>query len=834
MRPFRRPWLAVLPVGLGAGVVALALVLTSNHEDNLVANSALGLLLGWSFIGSGLFAWSRRPDNRTGPLMVAVGFAWFLGALTWANASLPYTLGEAVGALSLASFIHLLFAFPNGRVETKVERAIVAAAYPAALLANVTSLLVDSTPTDDCAKCPSNAFLVVDSDTAASVLQVFWNLVGAGFMVAAAIVLAKRWRASTGPARRVVTPVYVGGLASVTLVAVGFAVGQITSAADPIAMLGIFAFCSVPFLFLVGVLRTRLARTGAMQLLQETAGTPSLEDSQAGLRRALNDPTLRLLVRDDESGGYLGADGRRVELPEESRAATVTRLAYEGQPVAVVVHDPALRDEPELLDDVLAAARLALVKDRSAQALRASERRNRALLDAIPDNMFRIRGDGTYVDFHSNRPDALTLPPERIVGSTIVDHMPPAEAAVRMEAIRRVIATGRGETFELQVVDGAGRVSDREVRMVKSGDDEVLAITREITDRKRAEQSVVRQRDFLRTVVNTATSIFCVVTTEGRIVRFNDFCAQLTGREDDEDARGRFFWDLFAAPEDVDVVEAAFALDAAGREYEDRWISSSGERRLVAWSLTPIVDESGDERRLIHGVDVTEQKRQQEELRRSRARIVEAEAAERRRLERNLHDGAQQRLVSLSLSLRLVQTKLASDSPGASDILDAAIVELRRALEELRELARGIHPAVLTDRGLALALEGLAERALFPVEIAAVPAERLPEQIEAAAFYVVSEAITNVAKYAEASFARISVTCEEGHVVIEIADDGVGGADETRGTGLRGLADRVEALDGRLVVDSPPGKGTSVRAAIPLLVGAPDDGVRLAAPQAAW
>ncbi len=813
--PLRRPWLAIAPVGLAAGAGALALVLTSDHEENVVALSVLGLLLGWSFIGTGLYGWARRPDNATGRLMVAVGFAWFLSALAEANSSLPYTIGSALGALAVAVFVHLLFAFPNGRVEGKWPRLIVAAAYPAALLANLTSLLVDATPTDNCDKCPSNAFLVVDSDAAADALQVFWNLVGLAFMVAAAVVLAKRWRASTAPARRALTPVYVGGLASVTFVGLSFALTGLTGS-DAFGTFGTVAFVSVPFFFLAGLLRTRLARAGAAQLLQETPETPSIEEAQAGLRRALNDPTLRLLVRDEERDGYVDASGRAADVPEESERTAVTRLAYEGRPLAAIVHDPALKDQPELLDDVLAAARLALAKDRSVQALRASERRNRALLDAIPDNMFRIRGDGTYVDFHSNAPDLLSLPLDRIVGSTIEEHLPAEEAAVRLEAIRRVIATGRGETFELQVVDREGRVSDREVRMVKSGEDEVLAITRDITDRKRAEQEVVHQRDFLRTVVNTATSVFLVVTPAGEIVRFNDFCARLAGRDDDELARGRLFWELFASSDDAAAMRAAFVTDAPEREYEHHWISASGEPRLVAWSSTPIVDETGEERRLIHGVDVSERRRQEEELRRSRTRIVEAEAAERRRLERNLHDGAQQRLVSLSLALRLAQGRLSTDPAGASEILGNASAELTHALEELRELARGIHPAVLTDRGLAPALETLSARATFPVEIEALPEQRLPDQVEAAAFYVVSEALTNVAKYARASFARISVTCDDGHAIVEVADDGVGGADAARGTGLRGLADRVDALDGNLIVESSPGEGTRIRAVIPL------------------
>jgi signal transduction histidine kinase len=200
----------------------------------------------------------------------------------------------------------------------------------------------------------------------------------------------------------------------------------------------------------------------------------------------------------------------------------------------------------------------------------------------------------------------------------------------------------------------------------------------------------------------------------------------------------------------------------------------------------------------------------------SRARIVEAGDAERRRLERNLHDGAQQRLVSLSLALRLASTRLASDPEAAAATMNEAAVELARALEELRELARGIHPAVLTDRGLKAAVEALAGRAPLPVEISDVSAERMPEPVEVAAFYVISESLANVAKYASASTARVSVIREDGRLVVEVDDDGVGGADASKGSGLRGLADRVEALSGRLHVQSEPGRGTSVRAEIPL------------------
>ena len=205
-----------------------------------------------------------------------------------------------------------------------------------------------------------------------------------------------------------------------------------------------------------------------------------------------------------------------------------------------------------------------------------------------------------------------------------------------------------------------------------------------------------------------------------------------------------------------------------------------------------------------------------EELRTSRARLVAAGTAERRRLERNLHDGAQQRLVALSLTMRLAQAKLHKDPDAAATLMAGAQEELSLALEELRELARGIHPAVLSDRGLGAALEALAGRSPVPVELAATPRERLPAPVEAAAYFVVAEALTNVVKYAKASEARVTVERLNGHAVVEVADDGVGGADPGRGSGLRGLADRVAALDGRLELRSPDGAGTVLRAEIPV------------------
>jgi signal transduction histidine kinase len=199
----------------------------------------------------------------------------------------------------------------------------------------------------------------------------------------------------------------------------------------------------------------------------------------------------------------------------------------------------------------------------------------------------------------------------------------------------------------------------------------------------------------------------------------------------------------------------------------------------------------------------------------SRIRIVEAGDTERRRLERNLHDGAQQRLVSLALQLRMIKGSLRKNPEAAEALLADADSELDHALEELRELARGIHPAVLTDRGLEAAIRALADRAPIPVELTRLPENRLPDSVEAAIYYLVAEAITNVAKYAQATCASVAVERSNGFATVVVRDDGIGGAAPLPGSGLVGLADRVEALGGRLRIESPAGQGTKLTAEIP-------------------
>jgi PAS domain S-box-containing protein len=253
------------------------------------------------------------------------------------------------------------------------------------------------------------------------------------------------------------------------------------------------------------------------------------------------------------------------------------------------------------------------------------------------------------------------------------------------------------------------------------------------------------------------------------------------------------------------------------------WVLERGQR-VVAAGAEPC----------LHGVifDVTERKRTEEALRRHQAeqaraeelrgasaRIVAAEHAARREIERNLHDGAQQRLVTLALTLRLARASVEHVPAAAASLLDEAIEALAEATAELRELARGIHPALLTHKGLSAAVAGLADRAPLPVDIDCALRERLPPTVEATAYFVVAESLTNVARYAAATRANVRLVREGDSVVVEVADDGVGGVDPAAGSGLRGLADRVEALEGVLDVASARGHGTRIRATIPVSAG---------------
>jgi PAS domain S-box-containing protein len=679
----RTGW-AVLAGGIALSAIGMALAFTSNHEDTPAFTVAANLIVAWSFIGCGIVALSRRSDAHFGLLMSAVGLAWFLGALQDSNNSYVFSVGTLLWGVGLAFFIHALLTFPRGYLETKLVYAIVIATY--ALLLGGPLLFTLFGENTGCDKCPPNRFVIVDSQLAVNIVGLIFITVGLSVCAATIWVLVRRWRAASAPLRRVLGPVFVTSAIAIAIFLCAAFVGAVSSAVSSVLFwILLFAVASVPLSFLSGLVRTRLARASVSSLVLELGAARDPESTRDALRRALGDPSLGLAYWLADRRRWVDVSGWEFDLEAESRGRRTALVEHDGEVVAALIHDPSV--DPELVGAVSAAATLALAREASIEELRESESRYRALLNAIPDLMFRMSRDGTYLDFKGERAD-LAVPPEELIGANARDILPPDVAELLLAGIARALDTGEVATGDYELIlDGVPRMF--EARIVRDGPEAVL------------------------------------------IVR-----------------------------------------------------------------------------------DITERKRQENELRSSRARIVEAGDSERRRLERNLHDGAQQRLVSLSLALRLAQARLKDDPAEVQRLLAGASEELAHALEELRELARGIHPAVLSERGLAAALEALAGRAPVPVDVS-VSGDRLPAPIEAAAYYVISESLANVAKYAEASAVEISVTRQNGRAIVEVKDDGVGGADSGRGSGLRGLADRVEALDGVLRVESPPGAGTRVRAEIP-------------------
>jgi signal transduction histidine kinase len=563
-----------LAAALLCGVGAAALVLESEHYDDPTVWAVFFPLVGWSFIGTGVLAWLRRPESRVGLLMVIVGFAWFLKALRASDSALLYTLGFPLGSLYGAAFIHLLLSFPSGRLGSRSRRVVAAGGYVFLALVTVPLLLVspDSSSRLGCEHdCPRNLLRIEESDTVASAYVAVAGVVGVALLLSVFALTVLRWRRASRPERRTLAPVLATGGLAAACFAVAAATGS--SAAN---WAGWGCLVALPFAFLVGVLRSRLARASVGELVLALRSASSPGDVQAALARALGDPGVVLAYWLPEEERYVSADGTTVSLPEAG-ARGIRVVEQNGERVAALVYDESLEDERALVDSVVAAAAMALENARLQAEARA--------------------------------------------------HL-----------------------------------------------------------------------------------------------------AELTA---------------------------------------------------------------------------------------SRARIVKAGDEERRRLERDLHDGAQQRFVTLSLALSLVERRLESDPAQAGQLLTEARNELVQGLDELRELARGIHPAVLTQGGLGVAVETLAARSPVPVTLDVTLQERLPEPVEIGGYFVVSEALTNVAKYAQATAVVVAVGRTDGTVVIEVRDNGVGGAKADAGSGIRGLTDRVEALGGQLSLYSSAGHGTTVRAEIP-------------------
>jgi PAS domain S-box-containing protein len=334
--------------------------------------------------------------------------------------------------------------------------------------------------------------------------------------------------------------------------------------------------------------------------------------------------------------------------------------------------------------------------------------------------------------------------------------------------------------------------------------------------RRRAEEEVRARESRLRAMLDAALDAVVTMDARGHVIGWNPAAERIFGYEVSE-AIGREMAELIVPPRLRDAHRRGLArfLETHRGVVLDRRLELTGLRRdgtelPVELTITRIA-LPGPPTFTGYLRDITDRITADQELRASRARLVEVADAERKRIQRNLHDGAQQRLTSALLCLGRLRSLSNDDEP----LLGIAIDELSTGLDEIRELASGLHPSILTERGLVAALEALALRAPVPVELHAVLDQQLSEQVEAAAYYVVAEALANVHKHAGASRVVVRATTDDRHLAVSVVDDGAGGADE-HGTGLRGLADRVETLGGKLTLDSPEGgDGTTLRAEIP-------------------
>jgi PAS domain S-box-containing protein len=504
---------------------------------------------------------------------------------------------------------------------------------------------------------------------------------------------------------------------------------------------------------------------------------------------------------------------------------------------------------------------------RAERGVRESDARKTAILNAAFDCIVTMDGDGNIVEVNAATETTFGYSAEQMVGRELAELMiPPGKLREdHRRGLRRYMDTGAarmvGHPVELTAMRADGSTFPVELAVTRPdlpGPALFCGYLRDVTERRRAERALpglAEEQAALRRVATAVAAeveperLFGLIAEEvgraldagiGNILRYNgDGTALVMGvwsegaetipvgttLDLDGNTVAPTIWRTHR-PARYDTLEGktgtlADQLRATGIK------AAVGAPVIFAGDLWGAVIISSDdapfppeaEFRVGDFADLAAQAianaHARDELAASRMRIVEASDAERRRLERNLHDGAQQRLVATSLAVRMAARRV-NDDPALRAMLDGAGDELMLALEELRELARGLHPAVLSDHGLCAAIEAVAERAPLPVTVDVPIDERLPETVEAAAYFVVCEALTNVAKYAHASEARVRVERSDGDARVEIVDDGVGGADERAGSGLRGLADRVEALGGRLVVTSPVGEGTAVRAQLPV------------------
>jgi len=562
-----------MPLGVLAATLAFVGGISGHAHPSLVV-TVVHVLGGLTYVIVGSVAWARRPNNRTGALMTAAGLTWFVGDLVYIPSPLA-AIGDLLNIAWFGFVAHLVMAFPSGRLETRADRVVVTLAYIWALMGNAVPEVMFAAPSS------TNVFALHRDLQEYNAAQAAEQSLNIALSVMVVTLVALHYRRATPAARRAMSPaVWASGpmLLAVIVLSIPALVtsapwlNNVLPVATPIAL------ASLPVAFVLGLLRSRLSVAAVGHLVVELGTSPPPDQLRASLAHTLHDPSLTIAYCVPRRREWVDSEGRPIMLPTASSAEAYTLLERHGQPVAALLHDRSLENDPTLVAAVAAAASLAIENE-----------------------------------------------------------------------------------------------------------------------------------------------------------------------------------------------------------------------RLQADVLTRLA-----------------------QVRESRARLVTIADAERRRLERDMHDGAQQRLISLALSLNLIGERLdVGHLVEAREAVRTAERELRTALAELRELAAGIRPAILTDAGLGIALDALAEHAPVPVTMRAHVDGRLSDAVEAAAYFTVCEALANVAKHARATSAMVDAGVEDGQLVVTIEDDGIGGAKLEGGSGLRGLRDRVGALDGILDIESHEGRGTRIRVEIP-------------------
>jgi PAS domain S-box-containing protein len=551
-------------------------------------------------------------------------------------------------------------------------------------------------------------------------------------------------------------------------------------------------------------------------------------------------------------------------------AVCVPLLARQGTIGVLELAGPAADEPDPELDTTLASLGLligrALERSATESALRRSDARLRATLNAAFDAVVGMDADGTIIAVNPAAEAMFGHSADELVGRELAEAIiPPSLREGHRRGLENYIAHGDervlGHPLELSALRADGSEFPVEVavrRLEVPGPPVFTGFIRDLTEAHAAADRLRLFADEQAALRRVATLVAQGADQAAVLAAVTEEVARLFGAETANTIRYQAGSELVigawsepgaanlpvGATLPLDSDTAAPQIRRSGRPMRvDAFVPGEGRlaealRELESSAAigAPIVLDgelwgalilraaapfpAGAEDRLREFAELAAQAlanaEARDQLAASRARLVSAGVAERRRLERDLHDGAQQRLVSLALLLRLAGRHVAGAPERARRELDLASRELEQALAELRELARGLHPAVLSDHGLEVALRSICDRAPLPVDLAIDVASQPSEAVQAAAYFVVSEALTNVAKYARATSAGVTLQTDDGALVVEVADDGAGGADPRQGSGLSGLADRVEALGGRLDIDSPPQRGTRIHVRLPL------------------